>query len=391
MTDVSTNIINLMMYLNLLARSGFVLLLLLAQTNEAAAATAPSLGAASSFAVLGGASVTNTGATAIIGELGVSPGTSVTGFPPGSVTGGTIHLNDAAASSAQTDLTTAYDDLAGQTCITTISADLGGMTLIPGVYCSGSSMALTGTLTLDAEGDPDAVWVFQMPSSTLTTAAGSSVLLINGGQQSNVFWQVGSSATLGTNTAFAGNIIAFTSITLNTGASVSGRVLARNGTVTMDTNSISLFPIITIVKSSIVYEDPVNGTDNPKAIPGSEIVYTITVTNSGSGVVDNNTTVVTELIPANMSMCVSTLCSDPPVDFFCSSAPDGCGLTYTYATDVTYSNQVGGGEPYDYSAVPDGAGYDANITGVRINPAGIFNGKNVGDPSFSLFLKMMIK
>ena len=138
------------------------------------------------------------------------------------------------------DTTTAYNDLAGQTCTSDLTGqDLGGLTLVPGVYCFSSSAQLTGALTLDAEGDPNAVWVFQI-GSTLTTASNSSVLLINGGQACNVFWQVGSSATLGTTTSFVGNILALTSITLNTGANVSGRALARNGAVTLDTNTISV-------------------------------------------------------------------------------------------------------------------------------------------------------
>jgi uncharacterized repeat protein (TIGR01451 family) len=215
-------------------------LLTAAPFHPALAATAPSLGTAQSFAVLGGSTVTNTGPSIIIGDLGLYPGTSITGFPPGLVTGGTIHTADAVAQGAQADVTIAYNNLAGQACGTTISADLGGMTLTPGVYCSATSMGLTGALTLDAQGDPNAVWVFQM-GSTLTTASNSSVVIINGGQQCNVFWQVGSSATLGTTTTFIGNILALTSITLNTGATIeNGRALARNGAVTMDTNNVAI-------------------------------------------------------------------------------------------------------------------------------------------------------
>ncbi len=201
-------------------------------------ATAPSLGTAASFAVLAGSTVNNTGPTIVTGDLGVSPGSAVTGFPPGIVLGGTIHAEDAVALQAQNDVTVAYTDLAGQACDTDLtSQDLGGLTLLPGVYCFSTSAQLTGVLTLDSQGDPDAVFVFKV-GSTLTTASNASVLLING-DTCNVFWQVGSSATLGTGTMFEGNILALTSITLNTGASVSGRTLARNGAVTLDSNVVS--------------------------------------------------------------------------------------------------------------------------------------------------------
>ena len=194
----------------------------------------------SSFAVLGGSTVTNTGPTIVTGNLGVSPGSSVTGFPPGIVVGGSIHAADAVAAGAQTELTTLYNTLASAACNTDLTGqDLGGLTLTPGVYCFASSAQLTGTLTLDAQGNSNAVFVFQM-GSTLTTASASSVLLINGASSCGVFWQVGSSATLGTGTALAGSIVALTSITLNTGASVSGRTLARNGAVTLDNNQVTL-------------------------------------------------------------------------------------------------------------------------------------------------------
>jgi hypothetical protein len=198
------------------------------------------LGSATGFAVLGGSAVTNTGATVVTGDLGISPGnaSSVTGFPPGQVIG-TLHAADATALAAQNSVTTAYNDLAGRACATTISADLGGLTLVPGVYCSASSMGLTGTLTLDAQGDPAAVFVFQV-GSTLTTASNAMVNVINSGQNCNVFWQIGSSATLGTTTNFAGSLLALSSVTLNTGASTNGRVFARNGAVTLDGNGVTL-------------------------------------------------------------------------------------------------------------------------------------------------------
>ena len=198
------------------------------------------LNTAGSFGVLAGQAISNTGPTIVTGNLGIFPGnaSSVTGFPPGIVIG-TTHFADAVAQQAQNDLTTAYNTLAGRACTTTISGDLGGRTLFPGVYCSASTMGLTGTLTLDAQGDPNAIFIFQV-GSALTTASASAVQMINGGQNCNVFWQIGSSATLGTTTAFIGNLIAFSSITLTTGATTSGRVLARNGAVTIDSGMISV-------------------------------------------------------------------------------------------------------------------------------------------------------
>jgi hypothetical protein len=189
-----------------------------------------------------------------VGDLGVSPGTSITGFPPGIVSGGVIHANDAVALGAQNDLAVAYTNLAGQPSDVDLTGqDLGGLTLTSGVYTFNSSAQLTGTLTLDAQGDPAAVFVFQI-GSTLTTASASQVVVINGGANCNVFWQVGSSATLGTTTAFVGNILALTSITLTTGATNSGRLLARNGALTLDSNNIAVCAscsIITILPATL--------------------------------------------------------------------------------------------------------------------------------------------
>ncbi len=198
------------------------------------------LGTAGNFAVLSGAAVTNTGPSIIFGDLGVSPGTAVTGFPPGLVTNGTIHSADAVAGQAQADLTTAYNALASMAITATLTGqDLGGLTLTPGVYFFSTSAQLTGTLTLDAQGDPDAEFVFQI-GTTLVTASNSNVVLINGGTPCDLFWQVGSSATLGTTTEFQGHILALQSISLLTGANVNGSVLARNGAVTLDSNSVSI-------------------------------------------------------------------------------------------------------------------------------------------------------
>jgi hypothetical protein len=202
------------------------------------------LGTAQSFAVLGGSTATNTGPTVITGNLGVSPGSSVTGFPPGVVIRGTIHAADAVAAQAQADLTTAYNAAAGLPCgVDLTGQDLGTVgTLTPGVYCFTSTAALTGTLTLNFQGNANALFVFKI-GSTLTTASASSVVLTNTGGTTcptNLFWQVGSSATLGTGSSFAGNILALTSITMTTGAGLTGRALARNGAVTLDTNTVNI-------------------------------------------------------------------------------------------------------------------------------------------------------
>jgi len=207
------------------------------------AAPVRGLGSAANFQVLGGSTVTNTGATVVAGELGTSPGTTITGFPPGIVTeGGKTHMGDALALQAQNDVALAYNSSAGQPCNTHLPGqELGGKTLTPDVYCFSSLAQLTGQLVFDAQGDVAAVWIIQIPGG-LSTASNSSVVVTNGGGVCNVFWIVGESATIGAGSAFAGNILALTSITMATGASLSGRAFARNGAVTLDTNTISKPP-----------------------------------------------------------------------------------------------------------------------------------------------------
>jgi len=200
------------------------------------AGPAPALGAAAGFGAFAAQTLTNTGLSVVNADVGLTPGSSVTGFPPG-IINGTLHINDAVAAQAKLDAQAAYNDLAGRPCNTT-SPNLNG-TLAPGVYCFPSSASLTTTLVLDGQGSANAVFVFQIPT-TLITATNSSVQLINGASAKNVFWQVGSSATLGTNTAFQGTIIANTSVTLNTGAKiVKGRAMALLASVTLDTNVIT--------------------------------------------------------------------------------------------------------------------------------------------------------
>ncbi len=202
-----------------------------------AAPVAVGLGTATSFAVLAGSGITNTGPTTINGDLGTYPTTSITGAGSLTVTG-TNHGGDAVTQGAKTDLVTAYNTAAGEGPTSPIVADLGGQTLTPGIYNSGSSIGLTGALTLNGGGDPNAVFVFQA-GSTLTSASASHVNLTNGAQSCNVFWQVGSSATLGTASSFRGTIVALTDITVTTGVTIDGRVLARNGAVTLDTDTIT--------------------------------------------------------------------------------------------------------------------------------------------------------
>ena len=191
------------------------------------------LGTAGSFGVLGGQGVTNTGPTTVEGNLGTCPNPAISGFPPGMV-GGSIHANDAVACQAQADTTTAYNDAAGRAPTTNYlgPTDLGAKTLVAGVYKGSDSFGLTGTLTLDGQQNPDSVFIFQA-ASTLITATNSSVVLVNGAKACNVFWQVGSSATVEVGSSFVGTVIALTSITAKTNASIDGRLLARNGSVTL--------------------------------------------------------------------------------------------------------------------------------------------------------------
>jgi hypothetical protein len=195
-----------------------------------------SLGAASSFGVLAGQSVSNSGASMVSADLGVWPGNTLTGAPGVS---GTTHLGDPTAQSAQGALTAAYNDAAGRAAGSTLNGDLGGMTLAPGVYKATSSMEITSAdVTLDAGGNSNAVYIFQIASS-FTVGVGRQVILSGGADSSRIFWQVGSSATLNSNSNVSGNILALTTISMGTGATLNGRALARNASVTLLTNNVT--------------------------------------------------------------------------------------------------------------------------------------------------------
>src|SRR5271163_1842332 len=209
---------------------------LLFASSALAEAASVGLGTAAPFSVLAGSTVTNTGPTTMFGNLGLSPGSSVTGAPH--VLGET-HVDDAVAIGAKNALTTAYNEAAGRPSNGSAGTDLAGQEFLPGVRSASSSLLLSsGSVTLNAQGNPNAVFIFQI-GSTLITGSGTSVSLVNGAQACNVFWQVGSSATLGTSTSFVGTIMASASITANTGATIHGRLLARTGAVTLDTNTIT--------------------------------------------------------------------------------------------------------------------------------------------------------
>jgi len=202
----------------------------------------PTFGSAQTFAILASSTVTSTGAlgTIVTGNIGVSTGTAVTGFPPGVIINGTVQSNDNLAINGQVSANVLYNTLMNCPCSTKLTGtDLGGQTLTPGVYCYASSSELTGTVTLDAGGNPDAIFIITM-GSTITTASAAVVNLVNGAAPCNVFWAVGSSATIGTGTTFQGVIVALASITVTTGSSVEGRLFALNGAITLDANPVTI-------------------------------------------------------------------------------------------------------------------------------------------------------
>ena len=376
---------------------GLVLFLCLAQAGTVLAASAPALGLAGSFALLGGSTITNTGTTTVTGDMGLSPGTSITGLASLTLNG-TLHQTDSVAANAQAAASAAVSAIASQSCTQDLSGlDLGTAgSLVPGVYCFTAAAVLSGTLTLNGPG----VYIFKI-ASTLTTAAASAITLSNGADSSNVFWQVGSSATLGSTTAFAGTLIADHDITLNNGARVSGRLFARglsaDGAITLIANTLSLppTPIISIAKSVLAYSDPVNATTNPKAIPGAKISYLLQVSNSGAGTVDSASTVIIDPIPLNTALFVNDMTAGSGPVAFTQGAPSS-GLSYTYTTlgnssdDVDFSSD--NGMSWGYIPLPGADGCDPLVTHLRINPKGMFIGNSTSpSPGFSLNFRVCVK
>ena len=228
------------------AAAGLMVTLMLPQVAVSQSPAPVDLGSATSFAILASSTVTNTGATTVNGDLGVSPGTGLTGAP---TVNGATHLGDTIAAHAQLDLTTAFNDAAGRTVnAVSVAGNLGGQTLTPGLYKSTSSLEISsGDLTLDGQGNANAVWIFQM-ASTLVTTSGRQVILSGSAQASHIFWQVGSSATLGTTSSFKGTIMALASISLLTGATLDGRALAQTGAVSLDGNTVTSSGAVTSVE-----------------------------------------------------------------------------------------------------------------------------------------------
>lgn len=257
------------------------------RVSDILAATVPiPLGGATNVAVLGSSTITNTGLTVLNGDVALTPGTSVTGFPPG-IVNGTIHINDAFATQARAGALNAYNLLAAETSTSNLSGmNLGGLTLMPGVYRFNNLAQLTGTLTLDTGGDPNAAFHFLI-GTTLTTAPNSVISLLNGNSV-NLFWQVGTSATLGAGSSFTGTIIANQSITLNNGASLNGRALALNGAVTLDTNLVTV-PTPTPTPTPTATPSP-TPTPTPTATPSPTGTPAPTVTPSPTGTPTPNPT-----------------------------------------------------------------------------------------------------
>jgi hypothetical protein len=299
------------------------------------------LATASNYSVLGGSRVTNTGDSVLAQSLGLSPGTSVTGFPPGQVVApGTIGI-DAAAAQAQLDLTLAYVDAANRPVDATTTADLVDLVLQPGVYAGPdkSPLSLTGPLVLDAGGDSSAVWIFQT-DSTLITASGSTVSLINGAQACNVFWQVGSSATLGTGSSFVGNLMALTAITVTQGVTVSGRVLARNDAVTLDDDTFTVPSCETgppattsTVPGSTTTETP--GSTTTTETPGSTTSTEVPASTTSTEVPASTTTTETPGSTTTTETPGSTTTTETPASTTTTETPASTTTTETPGSTTT--------------------------------------------------------
>jgi hypothetical protein len=310
------------------------------------------LGTADSFAVLGGAGVTSAGVSTLNGDLGSCPTASLTGFPPGAVNG-TVHAADDVACQAHADLVTAYGDVAGRAPTTPAyggPTDLGGTTLTPGVYNTPTSFGIAGTLTLDAQDDPNAVFVLQA-GSTLITSVSSSVSLVNGAQACNVFWSVGSSATLGVGSTFAGTILAYASITVNTSAAVQGRLMASNGAVTLDSNTITR-PVCALTPSGSLSlaQTPSAGTaliiGSAVDLPATTVtdsrngtVRSWTVTAVASDLVNGAATIVAADIVLDQSGAFTTGTGTIGEDGLVSATADSIDSVYTYTPTAQLAAQ----------------------------------------------------
>ncbi|GAA0855081.1 ice-binding family protein [Streptosporangium amethystogenes subsp. fukuiense] len=362
-----------------------------------------SLGDAAPFGVLAGSAVTNTNLTAITGDLGVSPGISVTGFPPGTVSGA-IHAGDATASGAKADLVAAYNDIAGRTPVVTVPTELGGTTKTPGVYNSADgTFGITGTLTLDADDDPDAVFIFN--ASTLSAANVSNINLVNGAQEDNVFWRVSGSATLGTFSTFRGNVLALTSVTVSPGATIYGRAFALNNTVTLQgasdppatrisvPNNPPTTTTLTTSANPSQQGQPVTFTAVVSPVTGSlvpqgEVVFKDGSTVIGSGWHDNSgpaTFTTSSLAAGQHSITAVYLGGDTPdgeaiVHFAPSSSPE---LVQTVRTSLWDNSAVPATRSYlDPKASTAGVKFKATtagtVSGVRFYKGSQNTGTHVG-------------
>jgi autotransporter-associated beta strand protein len=290
-----------------------VLGLLATSWSEAAQQTI-SLGAAENVAVLGSSTVTNAGPTVVIGNVALSsPGVSVTGFPPGTIVAGSIHIGDALANQAHADASTAYEQVAGEPLTTDLSGtNLSGLTLTPGVYHFATTAALTGTLTLNTQGDPNAAFHFQI-GTTLTTDPNSVISLLNGNTV-NIFWQIGTSATIGVNSTFYGNILADQSITVNSGATINGRAMAINAAVTLSTNTINGFDTGSVWKgdkstlwSGANWSPNVSGATSSTLAPSADVVFSTTGVSPGNQntVLDTDATISSLTVNDSVAVTIS--------------------------------------------------------------------------------------
>ncbi|MCF7784686.1 MAG: ice-binding family protein [Prosthecobacter sp.] len=386
-----------------------------AEFQLSAAEALVDLGQAFDFSVLAGSGITNTGPTTIIGDVGSLPTSTITGFGTVTLTG-TNHAGDAITLAGKDDLLVAYNDAAGRlpTIIYTPIFDLGGLTLAPGVYNDPSSLGITGTLTLDAMGDPNAVWIFQA-GSTLITGSSSMVSLIGGAQASNVFWQVGSSATLGTNTSFAGSILASQSITLTAGATVDGRVLAVNAAVTLDSNAVGLTNNLILpvpnAAETLTLTGPISGIGKSVTKTGAgAVVFSVANTYTGATLVTEGTVFVNgtagtgsvstsagttlggtgTVSPtgANSVILGGALSPGTP------GTNDGVGtLTFTpvngnvtFASTGTAAFQLGTQGTHGYTVTYDSVGFIQTVTGTYTdggNDRLLFNSSGAGTLDFS--------